>query len=87
MFNLLMSGNGWEPGRQSFGRGRTLEYTDEKIVMRFMPDSTMDTLAVQQLPSLFVSETVHDNSQMPARICIRPGYSTYCKRKVDRTCC
>ena len=68
MFNLPMSGNGWNPSRDAFGRGRTFEYTDAQIAARFMPDSIMDTAAVGQLPSLFVSETAHDNSQAPARV-------------------
>lgn len=68
MFNLLMSGNGWEPNRQSFGRGRTLESTDDAIVARFMPNRTMNVAAVQQLPTLFVAETAYDNSQAAARV-------------------
>lgn len=68
MFNLLMSGNGWEPNRQAFGRGRTLESTDDEVVARFMPGRILDLVAVQQLPCLFVAETAHDNSQDPARV-------------------
>lgn len=68
MFNLLVSGNGWEPDRRAFGRGRTLEYTAPEIVTRFMPDHSMDTASVEELPTLFVSETNYDNSQAPARV-------------------
>ena len=68
MFNLLMAGNRWAPSRDSFGRGRTFEYTDEQIVTRFKPNNTLDTLAVERLPSIFAAETSSDNSQMPARI-------------------
>lgn len=68
MFNLLMSRNGWEPNRQSFGRGRTLEYTESHLITRFMPNDAMDTGAVAQLPALFVAETRHDNSQSLARV-------------------
>ena len=32
MFNLIVSGCGWEPHRDSFGSGRVLEYTDAAIV-------------------------------------------------------
>lgn len=68
MFNLLMSGNGWEPNRRAFGRGRTLEYTEADLVARFMPSGVMDIAAVSQLPALFVAETSYDNSQEPANI-------------------
>ena len=36
MFNLIVSGGGWEPHRDSFGSGRVLEYTDAAIAQRFM---------------------------------------------------
>ena len=68
MFNLLMSGNGWEANRRAFGRGRTLEYTEADLVTRFMPHGVMDTAAVAQLPTLFVAETSYNNSQGPAHI-------------------
>lgn len=68
MFSLLMSGNGWEPNRRAFGRGRTLEYTEADVLARFMPNGVMDTAAVLQLPALFVAETSYDNSQEPAHI-------------------
>lgn len=68
MFNLLMSGNGWEPNRRAFGRGRTLEYTEANLVARFMPSGVIDIAAVSQLPALFVAETSYDNSQEPANI-------------------
>ena len=68
MFNLLMSGNGWVPNRQAFGRGRTLEYTDADVVARFKPDGVLDLASVALLPTLFVAETRYDNSQDSARV-------------------
>lgn len=68
MFNLLMAGNGWEPNRQAFGRGRTFEHTEPDLVAQFMPGGVMDIAAVARLPALFVSETNYDNSQGPARV-------------------
>lgn len=68
MFSLLMSGNGWEPNRRAFGRGRTLEYTEADVLARFIPNGVMDTATVLQLPALFVAETSYDNSQEPAHI-------------------
>ena len=44
MFNLIVSGSGWEPRRNSFGSGRGLEYTDAAIAHRFMPNKVLDKL-------------------------------------------
>lgn len=44
MFNLIVSGSGWEPRRDSFGSGRGLEYTDAAIAHRFMPNKVLDKL-------------------------------------------
>ena len=46
MFNLIVSGGGWEPHRDSFGSGRVLEYTDAAIAQRFMPNKVLDINAV-----------------------------------------
>jgi hypothetical protein len=42
MFNLIVSGGGWEPHRDSFGSGRVLEYTDAAIAQRFMLNKVLD---------------------------------------------
>jgi hypothetical protein len=57
MFNLIVSGGGWERHRDSFGSGRVLEYTDAAIAQRFMPNNILDINAVAKLPTLFMSET------------------------------
>ncbi len=57
MFNLIVSGGGWEPHRDSFGSGRVLECTDAAIAQRFMPNKVLDINAVATLPTLFMSET------------------------------
>lgn len=68
MFNLLMSGAGWEANRDTFGRGRALEYTEDALVARFKPGGILDLAAVVELPALFASETRHDDSQQPGRV-------------------
>jgi len=68
MFNMLMSGGGWTPSRMAFGRGRTLEHTEEDLKTRFKPNGVLDLAAVSQLPCLFVAETQHDNSQDAAHV-------------------
>lgn len=57
MFNVIVSGAGWKPHRDSFSSSRVLEYTDPSIMMRFMPDKRLDVQAVSKLPTLFMSET------------------------------
>ena len=57
MFNLIVSGSGWEPRRDSFGSGRGLEYTDAAIAHRFMPNKVLDINAVAKLTTLFMYET------------------------------
>ena len=57
MFNLIVSGGGWEPHRDSFGSGCVLEYTDAAIAQRLMPNKVLDINAVAKLPTLFMSET------------------------------
>lgn len=64
MFNLIVSGGGWEPHRDSFGSGRVLEYTDAGIVQRFMPNKVLDIDAVSKLPTLFMSETQGAGNQV-----------------------
>lgn len=36
MFNLIVSGSGWQTHRDSFGSGRVLEYTDTAVAQRFI---------------------------------------------------
>ena len=64
MFNLIVSGSGWQTHRDSFGSGRVLEYTDTAVAQRFMPNKVLDINAVSKLPTLFMSETQGDGNQV-----------------------
>ncbi len=64
MFNLIVSGEGWKPHRDSFGSGRVLEYIDAAIAQRFMPNKVLDINAVAKLPTLFMSETQGAGNQV-----------------------
>ncbi|MEO7953740.1 MAG: hypothetical protein ABIR35_06560 [Polaromonas sp.] len=64
MFNLIVSGGGWQPHRDLFGSGRVLEYTNSDVVQRFMPNKILDINAVSKLPTLFMSETQGSGSQV-----------------------
>jgi hypothetical protein len=58
MLNLIVSGSGWQPHRDSFGSGRVLEYSDTAVAQRFMPKKVLDIGTVSKLPTLFMSETL-----------------------------
>lgn len=64
MFNLIVSGGGWQPHRDAFGSGRVLEYTDAAVVQRFMPNKVLDINAVSKLPTLLMSETQGSGNQV-----------------------
>ena len=64
MFNLIVSGCGWEPYRDSFGSGRVLEDTDAAMAQRFMPNKILDINAVAKLPTLLMSETQGAGNQV-----------------------
>ena len=49
MFNLIVSGSGWQPHRDSFGSGRVLEYSDTAVAQRFMPNKVLDINAVSSV--------------------------------------
>ena len=56
MFNLLVSGSGWKPWRDTFPRDRVLEYTSDELEAQFMPNEELDVDAVLRLPTLFMPE-------------------------------
>ena len=68
MFNLIMSSRAWNASRDTFGRGRVLEYTDDELRAQFMANGVLDLAAVARLPTIFANETTHDESQAPARV-------------------
>lgn len=68
MFNLLMSGGGWEPTHGSMSAGRTLEYTRDDIKALYMPEGMLDLTKITTIPTVFASETQGDNSQPLARV-------------------
>ena len=68
MFNLIMSSRPWNASRDTFGRGRVLEYTDDDLKAQFMANGLLDLAAVSRLPTIFANETNHDESQAPARV-------------------
>lgn len=56
MFNLLVSGSGWAPNRDTMMLGRALNYTRDDIKERFQPGGVLDFPALFQLPTLFMEE-------------------------------
>jgi hypothetical protein len=49
--------NGWENGRDSLPVGRALEFTETRLLERFMPNGLLDLPALIALPTLFVKES------------------------------
>lgn len=66
MYNLLMSGTGWNPGQDTLGSDRVFEHTSDALVARFKPNGALDIPALTQLPALFTPEFARDAE--PARI-------------------
>ena len=64
MFNLIVSGAGWSPNRDTFSRGRIFEYTDAALVVRFKPKEQMDIDTISKLPTLFMTETTGTGDQL-----------------------
>jgi hypothetical protein len=56
MFNLLVSGSGWAPNRDTMLLSRTLNYTRDDLKERFQPGGVPDFTALMRLPTLFMVE-------------------------------
>ncbi|MEM6495881.1 MAG: hypothetical protein AAF709_04040 [Pseudomonadota bacterium] len=60
MYNLIVKARGWAEGRDTFSADRTFEFTDDALEARFKPNERLDTNALTQLPTLFMSEGFHN---------------------------
>ena len=57
MYNLLVRYTAWNPeGRDIIDLERVFEYTPDHLMNRFRPDGRLDTDALKELPTLFVTE-------------------------------
>lgn len=56
MFNLIMSGAGWNEGRDTFPSARNFEHTDDGIIARLRPNGQLDLGQLTALPTLFAQE-------------------------------
>lgn len=57
MFSLIVKGNGWAEGQDTFPASRIFEYTDQPLVDRFKPGGILNFAELAQLPTLLVDET------------------------------
>lgn len=64
MFNLIVKGNAWVEGRDTFHGGRIFEYTEQSLVDRFKPGGQLDLAALILLPTVFVQETFGKGDQI-----------------------
>jgi len=53
MYNLLVSGSGWAPNRDTMMVGRMFEYTSDQLTSRFKPNGVRWTPIVRQPEPLF----------------------------------
>lgn len=68
MFNLLVKGNGWQDGRDTFIGSRILEYTDDHLVQKFTVSGEVNLELLKSLPTLFIEETFRDGSDQTAHV-------------------
>lgn len=57
MFHLLVQGGGWAQAKDSIGRDRVFEYTDDALIKQFKSSDRLNTDRIMSLPALFMSET------------------------------
>ena len=57
MYQLLVSGAGWNPNRDSLHRGRVFEHTVDRLVETYKPEGQLWTEGLLDLPAIFASET------------------------------
>jgi hypothetical protein len=60
MFNLIMGGRGWEPGRGSVFAARIFEHTEDVIIDQFRDNGQPALARLVKLPCLFMIEGVDD---------------------------
>ena len=56
MFHLLVAGSGWDGAKDSMGRSRIFEFTDDALIDQFEPLGELNLELITRLPALFVSE-------------------------------
>jgi hypothetical protein len=67
MYQLLVSGSGWNPDHDALDRSRVFEHTTEDLVSRFKLNGTLATAAIMELPAIFASEGTNSDTPL-ARI-------------------
>jgi len=63
LFNLIVSGVGWNDHRDTFTAGRVFEYTEEVVAARFMSADILDADAICKLPTVFMAEKDGEGDQ------------------------
>lgn len=57
MYNLLVRGAGWAPGRDTMPIDRVLEFTDPTLAARFRTDHRVAFASLIEFPALFMEES------------------------------
>ncbi len=64
MYQLLVSGAGWNPSRDSLHRGRVFEHTADRLLETYKPEGQLWTEGLLDLPALFASEMQGQGDQV-----------------------
>jgi hypothetical protein len=68
MFNLLVKGTAWAPGRDSIPESRLFEHTADALIDRFRVAEKVDFDALLRLPAVFIQESLGSASDKAARV-------------------
>jgi hypothetical protein len=64
VFNFLVKFQPWREGHDRIEAGRALEYTEQSLKDRFMPEGQLDLDTLAHLPTLFLQETGNQPGRM-----------------------
>lgn len=77
MFNLIVSGQIENERKGKISASRVLQYTEEDVVARFMPDNKLDINAVMDIPTILMEEGKRDEPVYIAKLTKVKNYGSY----------
>ncbi|SRR6266540_525147 len=63
MFHLLVKFSGWSSSRDSLGKDRVFEYTEDEVAKHFKSSGKLDSEKIARIPAVFLSESGGTGSQ------------------------
>lgn len=64
MFHLLVKFDGWASTRDTLGKDRVFEHTDDELARQFKPGGKLDNQQISRIPALFLAETGGNGSKL-----------------------